>query len=308
MALAGKNRHAANVKELWHKLNLTDRLYGALYLIVGVAVCLVPSRVPNWNRLVLLHTLVIGFIAIVAENRDRNRAWRFAHDWYPIFVFIFIFEEIARLSLVFIPTWQDAHILRFEAAIFAQPPTIWLNQWQSVLLIELLEFGYFTFYWILPAVGGVLYADTWNADTAQSRDSRLPYRMWMDATAAGYMACYALFLLFPTEGPAHTLPIAHSQDGGPFRWLVLLIQHNGGVHGNAFPSGHIMASTVALLAALRWSPKFGKWLIVPVLLMAIGAVYDNYHYLSDVVAGTFIGIIAFFLLLALRRTRPHLVS
>ncbi len=308
MALFRAQGQADIVTSLWRKLNLTDGLYATLYLVLAVAVCLVPSRVPTWPSYVLLHFAIILAILILAANRDRNRAWRFAHDWYPFFIFILIFEETARLSLAFIPSWRDALILRFEAVLFPQPPTFWLNQWHSLLLIEVLEFGYFTFYWILPAVGGVLYADVWNADAAGSRNPRSPYRMWMDATAIGYMACYALFLLFPTEGPAHTLPFAHTQPGGPFRWLVLLIQHNGGVHGNAFPSGHIMASTVALFAALRWKPGFGKWLVAPVILMCVGAVYDNYHYSSDVVAGAIIGAAAFFFLLAIRRTRPRSVS
>jgi membrane-associated phospholipid phosphatase len=127
----------------------------------------------------------------------------------------------------------------------------------------------------------------------------------MDATVFGYIICYAIYLLFPTEGPTHTLPRPiTSAFTGPFHWIVQLIQHHAGVHGNAFPSGHIMASVVALLAAAKWKPRLASWLAVPVLLMCVGAVYDGYHYASDIVAGALIGVIVFWLIIIIRPLRP----
>ena len=240
-------------------------------------------------------------ILVLAALSVRGRWFRFAHGWYPIFVFIAAFEEIARISLLFVPTWQDAILLRLEAALFPLSPNLWLTRWAGIFTTEVLEFGYFTFYWILPVVGGFLYPTIWHAEThAVATDLRQPFRVWMDATVLGYLACYAIYLLFPTEGPAHTLGAVVDRDGGPFHWLVLLIQRHGGVHGNAFPSGHVMASVVALLAALRWKPRLGRWLAVPVLLMCFGAVYDGYHYASDIVAGGLIGAMAFYVVTSIR--------
>jgi membrane-associated phospholipid phosphatase len=114
----------------------------------------------------------------------------------------------------------------------------------------------------------------------------------MSATVLGYIICYIIYLVFPTESPARTLsqtPVAQLP-GGPFHWAVNLIQHHGGVHGNAFPSGHIMSAAVTLLFALRYTRRLG-WVLLPLfLLMCVGSVYDRYHYFSDVVAGALIAL------------------
>ncbi|HEX6879090.1 MAG TPA: phosphatase PAP2 family protein, partial [Terriglobales bacterium] len=76
----------------------------------------------------------------------------------------------------------------------------------------------------------------------------------------------------------------------------------------AFPSGHIMASVVALLAAAKWRPKLAVWLVISVLLMCIGAVYDRYHYFSDIIVGALIGGISFWAVSSVRRANPARVA
>ena len=294
---------------LWSRLNLTDRMLGGWYLILGLALLGSSRYAASGLHYTPHHAIALGVIVVLALLADRGLWLRFAHDWYPIFVFIAAFEEIARLSLIFVPQWQDAALLRIEASIFAMPPTVWLNHWHGLFTTEVLEFGYFTFYWIIPVVGGALHPSIRRAPTCHAADDpEQPFRLWMDATVLGYTFCYAAYLLFPTEGPAHTLaPQASGMvSAGPFHWLVLLIQRHGGVHGNAFPSGHIMASVVALLAASKWKPRLGLWLSVPVILMCVGAVYDGYHYVSDIVAGAVVGAAAFYAVIAIRRTKSGL--
>jgi len=280
---------------LWSRLNWTDRMLVGWYLALGISLIGSSRYARSGLNYLPLHAVSIALILVLALVERRGKWFRVAHDWYPIFIFIAAFEEIARLSLVFIPSWRDAILLRAEAALFPVEPNVWLSRWHGLLTTEVLEFGYFTFYWILPVVGGVLYPEVFQAKTHEAAtDSKQPFRIWMDATVAGYIACYVTYLLFPTEGPAHTLGAAIQREGGVFHWLVLLIQRHGGVHGNAFPSGHVMASVIALLAALRWKPRLGRWLVVPVLLMCLGAVYDGYHYASDIVAGAIVGVVAFY--------------
>lgn len=67
---------------------------------------------------------------------------------------------------------------------------------------------------------------------------------------------------------------------------------NGPFHGNSFPSGHATAS-FAIASVIANQYRDHKW--VPVVaysvasLTAISRVYDNKHWLSDVVAGAAIG-------------------
>ena len=294
----------------WNALNWTDRIFMAWYVALSVALLVISTPVATTNYL-LAHLLIIILIFILAACSRLNRWWRFGHNWYPALLFVFAFEEVARLSLVFVTYWQDPLILRAEAAVFPISPNLWLARWHSLWVVEPLEFGYFTFYWILFVVGGVLYGGIWNASSpGEAEDQNQPFRVWMDATVLGYIICYIFFVLLPTEGPAHTLyrQSSSSTFTGPFHWLVQLIQHRAGVHGNAFPSSHIMASFVALLSAARWKPRLAGWLVIPVVLMCIGAVYDGYHYASDIVAGALLGIVVFFFVSSIRRANPAGVS
>lgn len=289
--------------ELWRRLNLADRLYSTWFVCLSITLLIRPEVPHATISDLTINILFVVTIALSAIWDDRSPGWRVVHDWYPMLLFIVVFEEVARLSMAFVPRWQDGILLRMEGAMFAQPPTEWLARFRQPLLIELLEFGYFSFYWMLPLVGIVLYGRGW-----KKVRQILPFRRWMDALAIGYVVCFTTYLLFPTEGPAHTLGRQPTEVSGPFRWLVLLIQRHGGVHGNAFPSGHVMAATICVLAALRWAPRLGRWLIAPLLLMCIGAVYDSYHYVSDVVAGLVLGAAAFSAAIYLLESRAHGVN
>ena len=125
--------------------------------------------------------------------------------------------------------------------------------------------------------------------------SRLPMHSarLTDALSVGYLICYATYLLFPTRSPANTLGVQQfgGAPGGLFHSLVGLIQNHAGVHGNAFPSAHIMLAFVVLMFAYRFLPRLAPWLLFPILLMCVGAVYDGYHYASDVIVGALLGIV-----------------
>ena len=281
-------------------MNLADGVYASWFVMLSIALALESKSSVSL-------ALNLGFLVVIVLTSNmahKSSKWRIAHDWYPILLFIVVFEQVARLSLIFVPHWQDAGILRFEAAIFPQPPTEWLAQFTHPAIAELLEFGYFRFYWMLPLAGIVLYGRGWEKREEELRG----FRLWMNALAIGYVTCFTIYLLFPTEGPAHTIARHGTVATGPFRWLVLLIQGEGGVHGNAFPSVHIMAATVSVLAAIRWVPRFGWWLVPPLILMCFGAVFDSYHYASDIVAGAVLGALSFAFARYLLEPRAHGVN
>jgi membrane-associated phospholipid phosphatase len=102
-----------------------------------------------------------------------------------------------------------------------------------------------------------------------------------------------IFLVFPTEGPAHTLRHLHTQPlpHGPLRATVEFVQR-AGTHGNAFPSAHAVGAVVPVFFAWRYAPKLVPWLLPLLVLMCVGAVYDRYHYASDMIGGVMIGVAA----------------
>ncbi len=281
------------------RLNLVDRLYYSYFLGLGLLILVFHTRLPNWKLYIGLHALILLIITGLARGERRAKAIGFLHDWYPLAIFIFCFEEISRLSLMIVPHWQDAHLLSLEARTFSTPPTVWFGTIASPWLTEIMEIGYFSYFVLLMIVGGVLYG----------RSDRRPFRQVMTASVVGYLLCYMVFILFPTEGPAQTLRALHTTPipgGGPFHWAVLLIQRHAGVHGCAFPSSHVAAGLVALIYAWKYAPRLGAALTSLVILLCLGAVYDRYHYASDVIAGLAVGAIAAGLVFALERS-PALV-
>ena len=293
-------------------MNLTDRIYLGVHLALTLLVVARRDRIPHWPIYIAWNIAAILAIVILAGaslyrtsgprvGEAKGNVCEFAHDWLPgVVFFTSVFEETARLSLVLVPHWQNAHIAAFEQALFGTSPALWLHAQLPAWSPEFLEFGYFAFYPLYPIVGLALWI-------LRHRPAyRSAFRSLTDALALGYLVCYTTYLLWPTQSPHHAQGITAPPSGGPFHWLVHLIQGNAGVHGNAFPSAHIMLAFVVLAFAWRYFPRFAPGLLVINLLMCLGAIYDGYHWTSDAVAGAIIGITVG--LYFLRRLPPNQLS
>lgn len=259
-------------------------MYFLYFFLTSAGLLLRPGRVSNWVPWLIVDFVCLIVVGFLVRNRLRSLRWRFVHHWYPVIMFIVCFEETSYLSFLLRDRWQDQYLLQLEGWLFSVPPTVWLGRLSSPLVTELMEVGYFSYFLLFLIVGGVLY----------SRQDKHPFRQVMDTTVLSYLICYLVFILFPTEGPAYTLaaqPNVQLPGAGPFHWMVLWIQKTAGVHGNAFPSAHVAGGVVALIFAWRYAPKLGLSLTPLVILLCSGAVYDRYHYLSDVVVGAVIGAV-----------------
>jgi membrane-associated phospholipid phosphatase len=77
--------------------------------------------------------------------------------------------------------------------------------------------------------------------------------------------------------------LAHPQSYG-FNWF------HGGATTSGFPSGH-MAVFAALAAAVwRCYPRYRSLCLLSTLLLGVALVATNYHFLSDVIAGAYVGV------------------
>jgi membrane-associated phospholipid phosphatase len=267
-------------------MNRTDRIYAGVHVMLTLLVLAEHSGVPNWLAYVAWNLVALAAILVTARQRGKGKGWEFAHDWLPAVFFITVFEEVSYLSLTVRHGWKNEHILALEEMVFGAVPMAWMHARAQAWLIEFLEFGYFAFYPLYPAVGGLFWA--WR----ERGPFRGAFRRLTDSLAVGYVVCYASYLLFPTQSPANRAGVQQigSGQGGIFQHLVRMVQNHAGVHGNAFPSAHIMLAFVVLMYAYQHLPRAAPWLLLPILLMCVGAVYDGYHYTSDVVAGAAIGL------------------
>lgn len=268
-------------------MNLTDRIYVAVHVGLTVLVCARYQHVHNWPLYLGWNLCAIAIILLLARKRRDGITWEFAHDGLPAIFFMTVFEEVSFLSLSLRSDWQNNHVIAFEALLFAVPPALWLHGRAAAWLVQFLEFGYFAFYPLYPVVGGLLWA--WREQPLFAN----AFRRLTDALSVGYVVCYTTYLLFPVRSPANSVGVQQFSGAprGLFPSLVGLIQNHAGVRGNAFPSAHIMLAFVVLVFAYRFLPRLAPWLLFPILLMCVGAVYDGYHYSSDVIAGALLGIV-----------------
>jgi membrane-associated phospholipid phosphatase len=269
-------------------MNLTDRIYVGVHIALAVLVCARYEVIAHGWRYIVWNAIAVGAIVVVTRKRDDSAAWEFAHDWLPLIFFVSVFEEVSFLALSIRGAWQNEYLIAWEAVLFSNSPSAWLHQHLPAWAAELLEFGYFTFYPLYPAVAGVLWAWRTRPQFANA------FRKMTDSLSAGYLVCYGSYLLFPTRSPFHNARLAvldSANLGGPFHALVRLIQGRAGVHGNAFPSAHIMLAFAVLVFAFRYLPRVAPLLLLCVLLMCIGAIYDGYHYAPDVLAGAAVGLV-----------------
>ena len=267
-------------------MTLTDRIYLVVHGLLAALVFARHDDIAHWPLYAAWNLAAIAAIVCLSSKRQDSSVWAFAHDWLPVVFFISVFEEVSVLSLTLRGGWQNSILVRGEAALFVVPPGEWLRRFVNPWLTELLDFGYFTFYPLYPALAGVFWAWRKRPQFAGA------FRRLTDSLSVGYVVCYVTYLLFPTRSPSHDLgldPTSSLRSTGPFHLLVRLIQGHAGVHGNAFPSAHIMLAVVVLCFTFWYFRRFVLPLLVCVLLMCLASVHDGYHYVIDVVAGAVLG-------------------
>jgi membrane-associated phospholipid phosphatase len=223
-------------------------------------------------------------LAVAARTSPHPTVFFLSH-WYPMGLFLFFFEALHYLVHLVVPGWLDLWLIRFDYAFFGVHPTVWLEQFASPGLNDLMQFAYMTYYLFPVVLGGVLYR----------RRELGAFWAVFTGTAAAYYIGYAASILFPIEGPYHTLAALQQTElhGGVFTAAINWIESFGRVHGGAFPSAHVSGSFVVMLGAWRFRRRL-FWIFLPFfLLMLVATVYGRYHYVADVFAGLLVGAVGF---------------
>jgi len=100
------------------------------------------------------------------------------------------------------------------------------------------------------------------------------------AAPASYLAKAALKFAF---GRVNTRLWLHEPGLYGFHWF----QRRQGYDG--FPSGHMIVIVTLLAALWRFHPKCRPWCLCLGLLLAVALIATDYHFLSDVIAGAYLG-------------------
>ena len=114
-------------------------------------------------------------------------------------------------------------------------------------------------------------------DEATSFDKLLAW-----TAPASYLAKSGLKLLF---GRVNTRCWLQYPDLYGFHWL----QRMPGCDG--FPSGHMIVVVALLAAGWRFYPRCRPLCLLGAALLALALVATNYHFVSDVLAGAYVGVL-----------------
>jgi membrane-associated phospholipid phosphatase len=222
------------------------------------------------------------------EWRGQTFSSRFLHfwrHWYPHLFFLFCFEELAGLVHLTRQAWQDAKLIAFDHWLTGVNASLWLEQFAHPALNEFMQFAYFTYFFYLLVLGGVLYC----------RRDWESYWAVMVYSAVGYVLGYGISMLFPVQSPWFSMAgMWHGElTGGPFTALINLIERCGRVHGAAFPSQHVAGAVAAVWGAWRHR-RWLFWIFLPlVVCMCASTVYVRNHYVADVLGGMVTGTLGY---------------
>ena len=258
-------------------------------LVAYLTVMLVPMT--QWTRSsgsptgLLLHltALVVVSLAYAGTLPTTMR------HWTPLALGSFLYVELRWLVSGAGRTHHDALVAGWERVVFPMDPSRTLAlAWPWAPLSELLHACYLSYYALIFVPPAVLWL----------KGRRNPFSVTVLALAVVYALCFAIYVIFPVDGPRF-LRGASAAPAGPIRSLVITLLASGSSRGTAFPSSHVAASVVASVCALRFQRPLGTVTAILTAGVCVGAVYGGYHYGVDILGGLLTGVVALVLAYAI---------
>lgn len=279
---------ALTARSAWRPVDRLLAGYGGL--IAAIALTRIDQRGMPW--IVAAHLALIA-LAWLAAHAGASRRATLLRATYPVLLLPGLYSSIDVLNgFGAAPTW-DAPLLVLEQRLFGmQPSRDWWQRMPSATWSAVLHTAYFAYYVVVPLPVVVFLA-------GGHRDAVDRY---LTGVIAVFLACYVCYVIAPVSGPYYQFahPTGVVMENAPAR-LVYAMLARGSAYGAAFPSSHVAATVAATVLAWRVMPRLGLLLLVPTVLLVVGVVYCQMHYVVDVVAGVAIGA---GLPIALRRLTP----
>lgn len=275
-------------------------LYAAVTLTVYVILAILfYPQVDDASAIILTDVLIAITVAsvILLYALTGNTVVGLVRRFYMIPVVYLMYEQVHAFVRVVHPRDYDHLLIAADRALFGTDPTVWMTQFATPWLTEILQICYFMFY-LLPIMHAVELA-------ASGRQDRF------DTFIRGITYCYAvsylLYFVMPAIGPRFTLHDFASLDTDlPGLWLTPLLRdivnQGGGIaaHGvdpasvvnrDCMPSGHTMLTLVNIMLAFRLRSAL-RWVFVLIGgCLILATVYMRYHYVVDVLAGALLAVV-----------------
>lgn len=257
-----------------------------LYLLItGIFIVVFYNKIESaWFYLLarIIMSSVIFFFARIRLQPRPNQFSKFIFSAYPLLFLSFLYPETDALNNVFFEN-LDFKFVFFEYSLFGYQPSIaFYKNFPDPWIIELMSFGYFSYY--LFIIGAVIWFYLLHNDDFQ----RVLFIL-----CASFFLYYILFILFPVVGPQFYFSTQDRFIGeaGIFRWAMHWIEFLGERPTAAFPSSHVGICVIILILVFQRHKLFSLTLLPFSILLITSTVYMKAHYFVDVVAGLITGIL-----------------
>ena len=255
-------------------LDVWSLAYAALALL-AILVRWPSALVDAWPLVVPL--VALAGLALVAPHLRRGGSLgAFVGEFYALGATLGLYTSIGLLNRA-AGVVHDARIIEWEQALLGcQPARDWIRAQPSAWLSTPLHAAYLSYYFILAGAPLALWL----------RGRHAAARRALLHMMVAFYVCYAVFLVFPVSGPHYAFPLPEgaAKQVLPARVVEFLIAR-GDAWGAAFPSSHVAVALVAAVNAWQGWRRLGAWLVPLALLLAVGTVYGQFHYVLDALAG-----------------------
>lgn len=204
-------------------------------------------------------------------------------DVYPLIWLTGFWSELGLLRHMLHANANDRLVADLDLAVFGTHlNSVWMPAMPHLWVSELMHFLYFAYYALLIVPPLVLL---WGGRMAALRD--LTLRLMV-----AYIACYVIYLAFPTDGPRHVMPpYAGPLNEGIFYRIVHDALELGDSMGTAFPSSHVVGAVTIAYVGWQWfSPGVAAVLSAEAVGVIVSTVYTQNHYAIDSLAGAVWGL------------------
>ena len=220
----------------------------------------------------------ILFLA-AAERRWGGRALSFLRTLYPLLLITpFFLDSILLSTVVMGGRSHDAFFAALDQRIFGfQPYMVFYKSFESVPRFNELMFGSYFMYYVMIAT--VLWIPWIRGNREETERAVFIYFMITLTVSVWYV-------FFRVQGPKYWVPELRENWYNHFAGYFFVPFFQRGfetvnLSGAAFPSSHVLFSTLCIILAWRWDRRLLAFYLPMLALVCLATVYIYAHYAVD---------------------------
>lgn len=267
-----------SLKKLLPQLRVIDQLMILYVLLTSVYIIIFFNKIPFALFHIIPRLLLLACIIAlpVLSRYIKKPIHEFFRIGYSLILLSFFYSETDALNNVFFGN-LDQYFARFDAIIFGfQPSLEFYKTFPQCWFSELMNFGYFSYYFLITIFAIVVFV----------RD-RINYEKQVFLITCSFLIYYLIFAIIPVSGPQYFFEPPHNTipNSGIFRSLIMFVEFIGERPTAAFPSSHV--GMILILLCLAWKKhRTTFYIFLPLfILLSLSTVYIKAHYAVDIIGG-----------------------